>query len=140
MTKLILNFIIAVGVLAAGTIEVLGQSKEVAQNTITWVSSSNIDIKTAQSFTQPLKFITHTDQKVELVGKAPQYFLITAVRGQWKDIGLRGAITFEVEIDEQKGLIHLKKDRGGVFLEIDLSISFADGIHRKYIIDSVKIN
>jgi hypothetical protein len=83
MTKLILNFIIAVGVLVAGTLEVLGQSKEVAQNTITWVSSSNIDIKTGQSFTQPLKFITHTDQKVELAGKAPQYFLITAVQGHW---------------------------------------------------------
>jgi hypothetical protein len=140
MINRILTIVGVLSLLMISSAEVLCQSKDVNQKTIVWTSASNVDLKTGQPFKQSLKFITHTNQKIELAGRLPQFFLITSVKGEWKNVEQPGSIFYEVEIEGQKGLAIIKKEADETSLEIDLSISSPDGIHRKYIINSVKIN
>jgi hypothetical protein len=121
---------------------VCAQTVTIAADTLTWNSSSNINLHTNEVFAHKTTFVTYDSTRVEMIIDQQVSVLdITHLEGQWDDPATIGILIYQVNYYGTPGTLTIERvPFVGLSLILDLSGGSETGMKQKFLIQSFSRN
>ena len=112
-------------------------AQDLLSDTVTWESSSYRNLKTGNTLTRDLSFVTYGASRFDFVFPGQTLtFDVTSYEGTWADLAVPGNIVFHIITGDTSGTVEMVRDGAGkLTLTIDLTSASPDGIKNQYFVD-----
>ena len=117
------------------------QNNDIRSRNITWITTTDHDLITDSTYTSRNVFVSFDTTKIEMrISNFVQVFDIKEANGTWHDASQPGEVIYDVTLNGETGIIRIGRDGSGVFLELNMTSSGPEGIHRMFSVTSFDYN